>query len=237
MIDTTRQAVRDVVGPVQDLADEAINPTVDFFDGLGKTGALRRENRVLRERLARSRTQLAQAKVSNARIKELEGLLDIPQVSDSDAIAATIVGSSVGSFERTFRIDRGTDAGVRERMPVVVGTGLVGQVIAVSKTSATVRRIDDRRFSVGVRLVEAQGLGALGIADGQSDNSLLRLSFLPAGTEVEKGQTVVTSGLSSEAYPALLPVGTIERVSNRGVANACATCWSGRSSIWTGSTR
>ncbi len=225
IIDSTRRMVRDVVAPVQDLADNAIEPGVDFFDDVGRADSLARENRELRRRLAASRGERADAKVANARNAELERLLALPAPAGWESVNARVVSGSVGSFERTFRIDRGTSEGVQVGDAVAIGGAdagvLVGQVIAVSQGNATVRRIDDRRHRVGVLLVQdGQAPAVRGIAEGQEDSALLRLSFLPAGTEPKKGQPVVTLGLATEPYPPGMVIGVVERVSSGGVPGA-----------------
>src|SRR5262249_7656816 len=67
IITSPREGVRDAVAPVQDLADGAINPAVDFFDNVGRANRLERENRDLRRRLAQSKGERADAKAANAK--------------------------------------------------------------------------------------------------------------------------------------------------------------------------
>jgi rod shape-determining protein MreC len=220
IIDGVRTATRDVVAPVQDLADVAVQPTADFFDGLGRSGSLEAENARLRHRLEAARDALVRAKEDRARVKQLEEIADVPQVPAADTVTARVLSRSVGKLEKTFEIDRGRDDGLQVGMAVVVGKGtLVGQVIAASRSRATVRRIDDRRFVVGVRVVGKDTLGPLGILEGQSDSNLLRLSFLAGGASVEKDQAVVTAGLDDEPFPPDLPVGLVERATDRGLAD------------------
>lgn len=223
VIDSARRAAHDAVAPVQHLADDAVRPVSDFFDSIGRAGSLDTENKKLRRELAAALAAGARGKVAEARIEALEQLLDLPRVADTGAVAARVVDYSTGNFERTFEIDRGTDDGVRQGMPVVVGASggvLVGQVVVASKTRATVRRVDDRRFVVGVRLVEANSLGELGIAQGQADSNLLRVSLQSQTAALKKGQLAVTTGLDIEPYPPELLVGEIARSTSAGASTS-----------------
>ena len=214
VIDSARRVAHDAVAPVQNLADDAVRPVSDFFDSIGRAGSLDAENKKLRRELAAAKAAAARGAVAEARIEALEQLLDLTGVSDTGAVAARVFDFSTGNFERTFEIDRGTDDGVRKDMPVVVGAAggvLVGQVVLASKTRATVRRVDDRRFVVGVRLVEPKSLGEVGIAQGQADSNLLRVSLQNQNAAAKKGQIAVTTGLDIEPYPPGLLVAEVAR--------------------------
>jgi cell shape-determining protein MreC len=103
-------------------------------------------------------------------------------------------------------------------MPVVVGgsagAALVGRVAAVASDSATVQRIDDRSFGAGAQLVENGELGPLGGVRGIPDSRLLQFQLSDStsdGIGIEKGQSVVTSGIECSRYPKGLPIGTVLR--------------------------
>ncbi len=130
----------------------------DFLDGLGRASELRDENTRLREQLDAAKSEIAAAAGSLAELKTLRGILDLPDDRDADAVTAEVVTQGGGNFERSFRISKGSDAGIARNLPVVVGAAgkaaLVGRVASVSKSSAIVERIDDRNFGAGAQLVQ-----------------------------------------------------------------------------------
>jgi rod shape-determining protein MreC len=220
LIDSARSAAQDFVAPVQRLADDAVNPASDFFSSLGRANELQDQNVKLRQELAQARSAAAAGAGARARLKELTALADLPNVADPNGVVAEVVAQETGNLSRSFRISKGSDAGIAKGMPVVVadasGDGaLVGQVYSVSNTSAIVRRIDDREFGVGAQLVQGTAFGPKGTASGQADSSLLRFSVIQdtgAAVAMKKGDVAITlGGTLFEAYPRGLVIGTVAR--------------------------
>lgn len=227
VINSARTGAQDVVSPLQTLADDVINPASDWLDGLGRANELQDENTRLRAQLNSAKSEIAAAKGSLARLRELEGILDLSDIQDSDAVVADVVAHSSDNFSRTFRISKGSDAGIARGMPVVVGVNakaaLVGQVFSVSKSSATIRRIDDRNFGTGAQLIQNGATGPQGTAEGQADSNLLRFSVIgnsSTGVALKKGDVAVTLGLAGELFPQGLAIGTIVRSVEAGGAIA-----------------
>jgi rod shape-determining protein MreC len=221
VVSTARTAAQDVVAPVQHLVDDVVNPISDWFDGLGRASELRDENTTLRRELSQMKAEVAAAKVAQARIKELSALADIPTVDDHDGVVAQVVAQSSGNFSRTFRLDKGSLAGIEKDMPVVApGGALVGRVASVSRDSSVIQRIDDRNFGVGALLVTKDGVqGPQGFALGQPDSTLLEFSVgdrSAATVVMHKGDIAYTLGLTGEHYPKGLPVGTVTRTVEAG---------------------
>ena len=110
-------------------------------------------------------------------------------------------------------IDAGTRAGIAPDMTVVTGDGLVGRVLRVTSTTATVLLIVDGDSVVGGRIgssLEAgflRGRGVLG-NDGRLDLELVDDTVVPA-----KDDVVVTWGSEDGApYVAGIPVGRVTQV-------------------------
>ncbi|HEY7105890.1 MAG TPA: rod shape-determining protein MreC [Acidimicrobiia bacterium] len=217
VIGTIRSGAQDVISPLQRLADDAISPVTDFFDGLGRGDELQKENARLRSENAELKGQVAAAQAAIADVAELRKSLDLPNIADYDGVFANVVDGSTGNFERTFQIDKGSDAGIAKEMAVVVGDqggALVGKVSEVSKTRATVQRVDDPGFQVVVQLLAkdaAGGLGPVGLARGQQDSTLLTLQLSDTSAKVDKGQYSVTKGGEASPFPRGLVVGTVAR--------------------------
>jgi len=200
-------------------ADAVVSPAVDFLNGLGRATELANENDVLRRRLAQAQADALAGKEARATLSETQALLDLPQISDADGVAANVIDGATGNFERTFQIDKGSDAGIKRDMPVVVGAGLVGKIAAVSKSRATVLRIDDPSFGVGVQLLEPSAPGATGAVKGQVGSTFLKLSVFDSSAKITKDQIAVTRGSVGSLFPKGLAVGTVVRSVDPGAAS------------------
>ena len=170
VVGTLRSGAQDLISPLQDVADTAISPVTDFFDSLGRGNELEAENERLRRENAGLKGQIAANQSAVADAQALKQLADLPDIADYDSVFASVVDGSTGNFERTFQIDRGSDDGIAKDMAVVVGDhggALVGKVSSVSRARATVQRIDDPQFGVGVQVLDPAGtLGPTGFAAG-----------------------------------------------------------------------
>ncbi|HRD62249.1 MAG TPA: rod shape-determining protein MreC [Nocardioides sp.] len=117
------------------------------------------------------------------------------------------------SFSRTVTIDAGSRAGLAPDQTVVNGQGLVGRVLRVTSTTATVLLVVDADSTVGGRVGQSMqvgflhGRGDLG-QDARLDLELVDQTYVPA-----QGETVVTWGSQDGApYVAGVPVGTVTSV-------------------------
>ena len=119
-------------------------------------------------------------------------------------VAATVIGRDPNPFLKYILIDQGSDAGLRNGMPVVTAQGLVGRVDAVTAQAARVQLITDPASVVNVRLQsieqEAQLAGSL--------TGELSLDMVPQDANVTPGTLIVTSGLGG-TYPSNILVGQV----------------------------
>lgn len=207
VLGTVRDGVRDVLAPVQDAVDAVVTPVGDWVDGVTSAGSLERENRRLREEVAELRNEQARAESVLRENEELRRLAGLSWVGDVESVVAEVVEGPVGNFQWTIGLDKGSDAGLAEGMPVVASAGLVGRVVSVSGSRATVRLLTDDASQVAVRLPDGQR----GIVSGRSGRDTLALE-MEADATVEVGEAVVTAGLENGLFPAGLPVGTVQSV-------------------------
>jgi rod shape-determining protein MreC len=82
-------------------------------------------------------------------------------------------------------------------------------VASVSGHLATVTLVDDPSFTVGVRVVRTNVVGA---AQGRGEGNQLQVLNVNIGEEVKRGDSLVTSGL--DMFPAGIPVGRVTVVSS-----------------------
>ena len=162
-----------------------------------------------------------EAKLTNARIQELEGrlaevesenqklkkLLNYAQ-QQQQAIAAPVVGRSADSWWKHVIIGRGRQDGIREGFAVSGIGGVVGRVVQVTPHTSRVLLISDPTSRVGITVSRSRQMGFM---QGQGSQTA-RLQFFEKVPDVRAGDQIATSGLS-RLYPPGLPVGRVKSVS------------------------
>jgi rod shape-determining protein MreC len=203
-----------VVSPIQEGVAAVLSPVGSFFSSVFRAGSIRAENTRLEDLV-----QELTARVQHARAIELENqafreALDLGERLDYELFGAKVTGASFGpNFEWTIQIDKGSDDGVSLDMAVVTGAGLVGRVVRMTSSAATVLLIIDPDSSVAVRL---GGTGQLAVLAGAREEDL-RLLFLNEEIEVELNEPVETAtyrldGEQEGVLPPDLPVGVVSQV-------------------------
>ena len=205
-LDSIRSGARDALAPLQSAASDALEPVGNFFGGVTRYRSLQKENARLRAELDKARGDQLLTEGAERERQALLELMRLDFAATIPSVAARVISNSPSNFQNTIVVDRGTEQRVAVGMPVVTGAGLLGRVLEVSKTRATIQLVTDRSSSVGVRLT---GSGEVGIAVGAGSKEPLRVDFVAATTNVKEGEAVVTSGLEGSAYPPEIPVGTV----------------------------
>jgi len=206
VVDTVRDTARDALAPIRDATDSAFRPVADFFQGIIHYGRLEDANNRLREQLAERDAELAIVADAQRERQELLDQQELEFAGDIPTVAARVVLASPSNLDLTVEINRGRDSGVSPGMPVVTGAGLVGRVMDVSRTRATVLLVSNPTSSVGVRLAAS---GEVGVASGRGARSPLQVDNVDPATKVAPDEPVVTSGLQQSIYPPGIPVGRI----------------------------
>ena len=172
---------------------------------------LRAENLRLEAEVARLERELIAVREQAAEAEVLAGLLGYARTRpESRYVAARVIGQDVSPFIRSVWIDRGSDGGLQQGMPVVTERGLVGRVAEVYSTIARIQLITDPLSMVNVRLQTSRADGAL-----QAQlNGELWVEAIDQSASVTPGELVLTSGLGG-AFPSDIPVGQILTVRKR----------------------
>jgi len=204
-----RARANDVFSPLQRATHAALQPIGNFLTGALDYGSLRRENQRLRDQVAALQNQSAQAGAEESAAAQVMALRDLPFVGSIPTVTAQVIDNGSSNFETAVTIDKGTNRGIAVNQPVVAAGGLVGNVQAVSATTATIVLVTDPAFAVGVRLDAAN----VGTAQGLGLTEPLRVTVDTTGAphipKLVKGQEVLTSGLEFENFPPNIPVGTV----------------------------
>ena len=209
-IDTARSAALSAFAPVGDAATSVFRPVGNLWHGAFENDDLRRENEDLRAQLLDLQGQVTSDQVTREQYQQLLTQLNLPFLGELQTTKAKVVSGAIANFDDTIEIDKGSDAGIKVKMPVTAGLGLVGTVVQVSADRSVVRLITDNSFHVGVSSVP---FNAVGVASGQGTNHGLTAQ-VSAGQAVLPGNVLVTQGGSKPLFPAGIPVGTVSSVTN-----------------------
>jgi rod shape-determining protein MreC len=213
-MEPARRAMGEVLGPVESAAATAVRPLTAIPDWFHTRSDLRHEIATLTAENSDLRHQVNTSGVDRNRLAEYDGLTSAAKTLGQALVPARVIGIGASqTFSRTVTIDAGSRAGIAPDQTVVNADGLVGRVLRVTSTTATVLLVIDAESVVGGRIGESMQLGFLhGRGDlgrsGRLDLELVDDSIVP-----DKGDVVVTWGSQGGApYVTGVPVGRVTQV-------------------------
>ena len=216
-VEPVRRVVGEVVGPAESAVAAAVRPVVAVPGWFRSQTGLREDLADLEAENAALRAQVRTAGYDRNRLAELEGLTTAARDLGHALVPARVVGvGSSQSFTGTVTIDAGSSSGLGPDMTVVNDDGLVGRVLRVTSTTATVLLVVDPGSTVGARVGESMEMGFLrgdgDLGDGD-DGGGLDLELVDAAETPAKDDTVVTWGSRDGApYAAGIPIGRVTAV-------------------------
>ncbi len=213
-VDPLRRLVGEVFGPIESGASSVVDPVVAVPRWLHSKHDLASDIDRLESENDQLRSELATSDYDRNRLQEYDDLTATAESIGYALVPARVIGiGPAQSFSRTVTIDAGTRAGLAPDMTVVSGKGLVGRILRVTSTTATVLLVVDADSTVGGRVGRSMKVGFLhGRGDlGQGarlDLELVDQTYVPA-----EGETVVTWGSQDGApYVSGVPVGRVASV-------------------------
>lgn len=199
------------LGALQGFLSQRISAIQTLLTAPADLATLRADNLRLEADVARLERELIALREQAAEAEVLAGLLGYARTRpESRYVAARVIGQDISPFIRSVWIDRGSDGGLQQGMPVVTERGLIGRVAEVYSTVARIQLITDPQSLVNVRLQTSRADGAL-----QAQlNGELWVDAIDQSASVTPGELVLTSGLGG-AFPADIPIGQILTVRKR----------------------
>jgi len=200
-LEAVRLSISVLAQPAQHVAalpGEVVERVTDYFASQDR---LLRENQALKSQLLEQSAAAQQAKLL---VKEQELLLGMaPGKSKyaSQGMVAEVLYNARNPFIRKVVIDKGLTQGVRSGMPVIDGSGVVGQVTNVGTFTSEVTLLTEKGQSVPVMLVRN---GVRAIISGSGKDGSLEVPFMPVSADIQNGDLFVTSGIDGTYPPGLV---------------------------------
>lgn len=196
-----------VFGPVEYLAGDA----AAWFGGGGSGGSA--EITALQRRNDELEAELASSQLTSRNAAQLARLVRLSDKHRYKVVGASVIAAG-GDYSDTVTIGAGSGEGVAVNETVLNGDGLVGTVISVTRSTATVQLTSGAGATVGIAMVGSGQIGALnGTADSMTGSAPLRLTLFSATATLKPGEQLVTFGsVHGRPYVPGVPVGTVTRV-------------------------
>jgi rod shape-determining protein MreC len=213
-LEPARTAMGSVFGPVESATSAAIRPVTDLGGWLRSRRSMQNDIATLQAQNSRLRAQAATTQYARNQLAEYQGLTAAAGTLGQALVPSHVVAyGPAQSFSRTVTIDAGSAAGVRPDQTVLNDDGLVGRVLRVGRTTATVLLIVDTESVVGGRVGTSMKVGFLHGEGGLGDHGSLDLELVDASQAPAQGDTIVTWGSHDGApYVSGVPIGRVTTV-------------------------
>lgn len=140
----------------------------------------------------------------------LRQVLNISLPKKSQLIIANVIGYNPQNLGEYILINKGSLDGLKEDLSVIdANKNLIGKIIEVHNRFSKVLLITDSNSRVNA-LVSDSADRPRGIVKGEHGLNLI-MEMLPRQIKIEKGQTVITSGLNDN-FPKGLIIGQIQEI-------------------------
>lgn len=169
---------------------------------------LGRENRELREAVARSATEVERLRIQEAENAFWRRAYGLRVRGRFRFVAGEIIAKAAGMAVSTMVLNRGARDGIQRDQPVIAPEGLIGKVVSVGSSTCFVRTILDTTLHVGAMVGRTRRAGILEWSRG-TDQCLL--TKIPVTEDVKEGDEILTSGLGGVFPPGLL-IGPVVRI-------------------------
>src|SRR5690606_7127689 len=145
---------------------------------------------------------------------ELREILDKKDaLSAFEPKQATVIGRNPDKWTELLIINKGTNNGIVNNMPVITANGLIGKVKNSNPFTSTVQLLSSmdptNRISAEI---QSENESVFGFIEGyDNEKGLLMMKRIPSDVKVEKDQTVISSGKGG-VFPKGLLIGKVVEV-------------------------
>jgi len=183
----------------------------DLLTSPSNLAELRAQNAELEVEVAQLQQEIIGLQEQVAETQILSSLLNYARSQlENRYMAANIIGVDTSPFIRSVWMDRGSDKGIKQGMPIVTERGLVGRVAEVFANGSRIQLITDPEIVVNVRLQSSRADGAL----APQLSGEVWVDLIDQDAVIAAGELVLTSGLGG-GYPSDIPVGEVISVRKR----------------------
>lgn len=205
----------DIFSPAQEFFSNMGTWFSETINSIGKLQQTKLELEKTRAKLLeyeRISENIIRIKQENLQLKEL---LDFSRQINFKYIPAEVIAKQPGNTFSIFKLNKGSNDGVRKDMAVVAQneglTGLVGKIIDVGSNYCTVIPLYNSSCYVAARLEISRNDGLVNGLGENNDNIIMTNVNKDAIEEIQSGDKIITSGLG-ELFPKNIYIGYVESI-------------------------
>jgi rod shape-determining protein MreC len=199
-----------ILSPFQNFFTQTIQSVSDGISHYFFLVDVARENDQLKldvQRLINEKNNLIERIASQ---KRLAKLMAYEEDWEKKAVVASVIGKGATQWSKVIVINKGTQDGIRDHLPVVTDAGVIGQIIHAGPNTSNVLLIIDGRSAVDA-LFQKSRISGVVVGAGEDE---CRLKFVPNTADVKIGDQVLSSGLGG-IFPKGLIIGKVSQVSRK----------------------
>ena len=200
-LQTVRLSLSVLAHPVQQVAmmpGDTLGRVGDYFASQER---LMRENQDLKAKVLEQSAAAQEARLLKAEQAHLLAMTTGKSRYVENGTIAEVLYNARNPFMRKIVVDKGLTDSIAPGMPVIDGSGVVGQVTNVGTFSSEVTLVTEKDQSVPVMLVR-NGLRAVAVGSGKDGS--IDIPFMPVSADVQNGDMFVTSGIDGTYPPGLV---------------------------------
>ena len=209
-------SVKTVVGDAITPMQVGINKVGSYFtskiDYLKNIDDLLAKNKELTEKLDKISYENKLLLQGKYELDDFRKLSNLDQTyADYPKVAARVISKGTNNWYSEFKIDKGSDDGIKPGMNVMAGNGLVGIITKVGRNHSRVRSIiDDSSYVMGMLLDTSDTCVVKGNLK-LLDEGHIEVTDIKKGSGAKDGYEVVTSYISPKYHPGIL-IGYISNI-------------------------
>jgi rod shape-determining protein MreC len=150
------------------------------------------------------RLELSNHKSVESELSRLKDVLQIKSKFPKQAKIARIIAHDPSTWNNSFVVDAGSEAGIAVDSPVISEQGIVGRVLEVTPNNSRVLIVSDTDSSVS-GIDERSRVTGIVLGTGRSQ---LKFGYVSASEDVQKDDIIVSSGMGG-IFPKGYALGTV----------------------------
>mgnify|MGYP002649660466 CR=1 FL=1 len=205
LITPLRNAFSYIVVPIQNGINSIGSVLVDNDNKKKTIEELQAQNKELESELESLKTENEALKGDEDELSTLRNFYSMEsQLASYTKVGARVIGTTSTNWNQSFTIDQGSKNGIKVDMNVITDKGLVGIVTEVYDSYSVVTTMIADNSNVSAMDERTKDLC---IVEGDitlMDSGIVKLSRIKTNAQMQSGDKVVTSNISSKYLPGLL---------------------------------